>query len=350
MLELLGAAFLIILGCVFIGGMSGVFWMRGKMRDATVVDALRDSLKEVKPANLEAADDELWHHPAEAHELCKEFLSAGAESVGRFSIPEIDNIQVHAFTHQDPPLYITVNDHPKYACWTDVVMLPEKGGSVTLTTVAAGSVSVPRPAQHELEKLHVSTHPTSMFGYARSRCLDDTFKPVSAEEFVPVFDGIMADCQNALMSQDIDQDWLESVASGSGIELVGDEAETINTERQLERHELIVSECLQRYVKDLGVSAESWEAQRAELLVVYESVPDWLLVEQLYERLPVPREFEQELVDIESDGKPPRVSARQFMKRLPAGDSIEHLATLSEPMVADIYRVPASSEPLRDAA
>ena len=165
-----------------------------------------------------------------------------------------------------------------------------------------------------------------------------------------MFNSIMDDCQNALNDQDIDQGWLENLASESGIVLSGDEAETINAERQLERHEQIVSQCLQSYVKDLGLSAEKWEEQRAQLLVVYENIPDWLLVEQLFERLPVPEALEHDLAEIEHDGKPARVSARQFISTLPEAESIEHIATIYEPQVADIYRVPDQFAELPDAA
>lgn len=350
MLELLGAAFLVIVVCMLIGGMAGVVWMRGQVREASVVGALRESLNDVRPATLDVAAPGEWHHVAEAELLCGEFLDSGLRPIGYYSIPEIDDIYLRAFLQENPPAYLCVNDHPKYGCWTDIVMLPKGGGSVTLTTVAAGSNSVPRPARHEIEKLHVSTHPKSMLGYVRSRLLDGEFKPVSAEAFLDVFNGIMKDCQNALADQDIEQSWLESVASETGLVLSGDEAETINAERQLERHEHITKQCLQRYAKDLGLSAEQWEEQRSELLVVYENIPDWLLVEQLYERLPVPEELEADLADIEHDGKPARVSARQFISMLPESDLVEHLATLTDPLVADIYKVPDIMEELRDAA
>ena len=183
MLELLGATFVVLIGCMIVGGLYGVVWMRAKVRDESVVGALRDSLSEVKPALLEEANDPDWHHPMEADLICKEFIDSALQPIGYYTIPEIDDIVMRAFIQPEPPVYVTVNDHPKYGCWTDVVMLPLKGGSVTLTNVAAGSVSIPRPPQHELEKLHVSTHPSSFLGYARSRALDGEFRAVSADRF-----------------------------------------------------------------------------------------------------------------------------------------------------------------------
>ena len=339
MLEILGAAFAVVLGCMIVGGLFGVVWVKDKVRDASVVDALRDSLNGIKPAQLEKADDCDWHHPLEAELICGEFLESGLQSIGFYTIPEIDDIVMQAFMQQQPPVYVTVNDHPKYGCWTDIVMLPRKGGSVTLTNVAAGSVSIPRPPQHELEKLHVSTHPVSMLGYVRSRALDGEFETVSADRFQRVFNNIMSECQLALAHQDIDQEWLQNVARDSGITLSGDEAEAINAERQVERHEYTVSQCLSRYAKSTGMSAQEWEQSRAQLLVIYENMPDWLLIEQLYDRLPVPQELEAELADIEKDDRTTRVCARRFIESLPDPDAAEHLVTLSEPVMADIYRV-----------
>lgn len=342
MLEILGAAFAVVLGCMIIGGLFGVVWVKDKVRDASVVGALRESLNEIRPAQLEKADDAdegEWHHPLEAELICGEFLESGLQSIGYYTIPEIDDIVMQAFIQQQPPVYVTVNDHPKYGCWTDIVMLPETGGSITLTNVAAGSVSIPRPPQHELDKLHVSTHPTSMLGYVRSRALDGEFESVSADRFQRVINKIMSECQQALAHQDIDQEWLQNMARDSGITLSGDEADAINAERQVERHEYTVSQCLSGYAKSTGMSAEEWEASRAQLLVIYENMPDWLLIEQLYDRLPVPEDLEAELADIEHDDRAPRVSARRFIESLPDPDVAEHLVTVSEPVTADIYRV-----------
>ena len=351
MLEILGAAFAVVLGCMIIGGLFGVVWVKDRVRDASVVGALRESLNEIKPALLEKSDDCDWHHPLEAELICNEFLEAGLHSIGYYTIPEIDGIVMQAFTQQQPPVYVTVNDHPKYGCWTDMVMLPVQGGSVTLTNVAAGSVSIPRPPQHELEKLHVSTHPTSMLGFVRSRGLDGEFETVAAERFQDVINNIMSECQMALAHQDIDQEWLQNVARDSGITLSGDEAEAINAERQVERHEYTVSQCLSRYAKSTGMSAEEWEESRGQLLVVYESMPDWLLIEQLYERLAVPEELEAELAGIENDDRAARVSARRFIESLPDPDVAQHLVTLSEPLMADIYRIsPAQDTEYRKAA
>ena len=301
MLEILGAAFVVLLGCMIVGGLYGVVWMRGQVRDASVVGALRDSLSEIRPALLEKADEPEWHHPLEADLISGEFIEAGLQPIGYYTIPEIDDIVMRAFMQPEPPAYVAVNDHPKYGCWTDVIMLPGEGGSVTLTNVGSGSVSIPRPPLHELEKLHVSTHPTSLLGYVRSRALDGDFKAVSEDQFQSVINTIMAECQMALANQDVDQDWLQNVARESGIVLSGDEADTINAERQLERHEYIVSQCLSRYAKSTGLSAEEWESTRSELFVVYESIPSWMLIEMLYERLPVPEELEAELADIENN-------------------------------------------------
>lgn len=350
MLELLGATFVVLIGCMIVGGLFGAVWMRGKVRDASVVGALRTSLSEVKPALIQEANDVDWHHPMEADLICNEFLDAALQPIGYYTIPEIDGIVMRAFIQAEPPVYVTVNDHPKYGCWTDVVMLPVAGGSVTLTNVAAGSVSIPRPPQHELEKLHVSTHPSSFLGYVRSRALDGEFLSVSAEPFMSIMNDIMAECQMALASQDINQDWLQSVAKDSGIVLSGDEAETINAERQTERHEDTVSQCLRGYAKQTGMSAEEWEDSRSKLLVVYENIPGWLLVEHLYDRLPVPEELEEALAGIEYNDKPPRVSARQFIAGLPDTGLVEHVATVSEPVLADIYRIADSHAQERKAA
>ena len=340
MLELMGLALVVILFCALTGGLFGVVWVRGRIQDASIVGALQETLDNVEAAELEASPDADWYHPMEADFLCREFSEMGASSIGRFCIPEIDNICLQGYIISDPPAYVTINDHPQYGCWTDMVMLPQTGGSLTLSTVAQSGTNSPRPAEHELEFLHVSTHPVSMRGYARAHTMSADFKEPDADEFTAIFNAIMVDCQEALAQQDINQAMLESLVRDSGIVLSGDEAHTINAERQVQRHEQTLKQVMQHYASDSGLSAEDWEQQRDALLVVYDSVPPTLLVEMLYERLDVPEELEGELASLEYEDAPARHLAGRFIALLPQAESINCVMTVSEPVLADIYRIP----------
>jgi len=226
----------------------GVVWVRGRIQEASIVGALQETLDNVEAAELESSPEAEWHHPMEADLLCREFTDMGASSIGRFCIPEIDNICLHGYLLSDPPAYVTVNDHPNYGCWTDIVMMPEEGGSLTLSTVAQSGTSSPRPAEHQLEFLHVTTHPVSMRGYARAHTMSAEYKTPDAEAFAAIFNAIMAECQEALAEQDINQDMLESLVKDSGIVLNGDEAYTINAERQVQRHEQTLKQVMQHGV------------------------------------------------------------------------------------------------------
>jgi len=240
MLELMGLAFMVILFCVFADGAFGTLWLRGQLQETSVLGVLQKSLENVVP-----------------------YRQLQAKEIGRYCIAEIDNICLHAFVMSDPPAYITVNDHPVYGCWTDIVMLPESGGSLTLTTVAAQDANPVRPDLHRIERMHVSTHPESLRGYARSCLLNENFQDVKADEFVEILNLI----------KDIDQSLLESMVEDSGIVLQGDEAETINADRQQKRHEDTMRQCMQNYASSSGLSAEEWELRRAEILVVYDRQP-----------------------------------------------------------------------------
>ena len=112
-----------------------------------------------------------------------------------------------------------------------------------------------------------------MLGFARSRLLDESFKPAGADQFIDVFNAIMADCQQALEDQDVDQSMLESLVKDSGIVLQGDEAETINADRQLRRHDDTLRQCMQSYASSSGLTAQDWEMQRESIIVVYENYP-----------------------------------------------------------------------------
>ena len=350
MLELMGLAMVVILFCALTGGLFGVVWVRGRIQEASVVGALQETLDNVEAAVLESTPEAEWYHPLEADLLCSEFRDLGASPVGRFSIPEIDNICLHGYILSDPPAYVTINDHPDYGCWTDIVMLPQAGGSLTLTTVAQSGTSSPRPVEHELEFFHVSTHPVSMRGYARAHTMSADFKEPVADEFAAIFNAIMVDCQEALAEQDINQAMLESLVKDSGIVLSGDEAHTINAERQVHRHEQTLKQVMQNYASNSGLSAEDWEQQRGGLLVVYDSMPPTLLVEMLYERLDVPEGLEGELASLEYEDAPARHLAGRFIALLPQVDSIDCIMTVSEPVLADIYKIPELTVSNRKAA
>jgi len=327
-----------------------VVWVRGRIQEASVVGALRETLDNVEAAVLKSSPEADWFHPMEADYLCREFSEMGASSIGRFCIPEIDNICLQGYILSDPPAYVAINDHPDYGCWTDIVMLPESGGSLTLSTVAQSGTSSARPAKHELEFLHVSTHPVSVLGYARARTMSAEFKEARADEFTSIFDAIMVDCQESLAEQDINQAMLESLVRGSGIALSGDEAHTINAERQLQRHEQTLKLVMQQYASNSGLSAEDWEQQRDQLLVVYDNMSGTLLVEMLYERLEVPEELEGELASLEYENAPARHLAKRFIALLPGTDSVNCVMTVSEPVLADIYKIPELASAHRKAA
>ncbi len=338
MLELMGLTFTVILFCAFLGGVFGVFWMRGQLHTTSVVGVLQRTLENVEAATIEASPDSEWYHAQEADLLCAEYESLGAESMGLYSIPDIDGICLQAFTHSDLPAYITVNDHPDYGCWSDIVMLPESGGSLTFTTVQSASTGHNRPAIHRIERCHQSSHPQTMLGFARSRLLDESFKPAGADQFIDVFNAIMADCQQALEDQDVDQSMLESLVKDSGIVLQGDEAETINADRQLRRHDDTLRQCMQSYASSSGLTAQDWEMQRESIIVVYENYPVSLLLETLFENFTVPESLEDELAALDLEQTSARSVASRFIAALPEEYSAVRVATLSDPVLADVYK------------
>jgi len=143
---------------------------------------------------------------------------------------------------------------------------------------------------------------------------------------------------------------LESLVRDSGIALSGDEAHTLNAERQLRRHEQTLKVIMQQYASNSGLSAEDWEQQRDQLLVVYDSMSGALLVEMLYERLEVPDELEGELASLEHEDAPARHLASRFIALLPESEPVDCVMTVSEPVLADIYRIPDLSMANRKAA
>ena len=349
MLELMGLAFMVILFCVFAGGAFGAVWMRGQFQETSVLGVLQKSLENVEPAEVEKAPDAEWYHPMEAEYLCDEYRQLQTTEIGRYCIADIDNICLHGFVMSNPPAFITVNDHPTYGCWTDIVMLPENGGSLTLTTVASPDTNSVRPDLHRLERLHVSTHPESLRGYAKSCLLNENFLDAKAEEFVDILNLIMAECQNALVEQDIDQSLLESMVEDSGIVLQGDEAETINADRQVKRHEDTLRQCMQTYASNSGLSAEEWEMHREEILVVYDRQPLSILLETLFERFDVSEELEVTLSELAAEDVSARHIASQFIAALPNGDSINRVSTLTLPVQADVYQI-SSQDAIYDQA
>ncbi len=350
MLELMGLTFTVILFCALLGGVFGVFWMRGQLHTTSVVGVLQRTLENVDAATIEASPDCEWYHAQEADLLCAEYLSLGAEPIGRYSIEDIDGICLQAFIHGDASAYITVNDHPQYGCWSDIVMLPEAGGSLTFTTVRSASNNTSRPLRHRIERCHESSHPQTLLGFARSRLLDESFQPVTAEHFVAIFNAIMADCQQALEDQDVDQSMLETLVKDSGIVLNGDEAETINAERQLKRHDDTLRQCMQNYALTSGLTAQDWESQRDSIVVVYENYPLSLLLETLFERFTIPESLEEELAALELEQSSARNIASRIIAALPSEYSATRVATLSEPVLADVYKVVDSQESWQEAA
>ena len=179
--------------------------------------------------------------------------------------------------------------------------------------------------------------------------MNENFLDAKAEEFVDILNLIMAECQNALVEQDIDQSLLESMVEDSGIVLQGDEAETINADRQVKRHEDTLRQCMQTYASNSGLSAEQWEMHREEILVVYDRQPLSILLETLFERFDVSEELEVTLSELAAEDVSARHIASQFIAALPNGDSINRVSTLTLPVQADVYQI-SSQDAIYDQA
>lgn len=349
MLEILGVTFLLLLTCAGAAFAGGILWLRLKVQEASVVVALEESLAEVPIPALTPAPAMLWHHDKEAVSLCKEFQGNGAIAFADYHIKEIDDTCVRALTIDSPPAYVTINDHKELGVWADVILLPVEGGTITFSNVTESRENAPMPTGHELVQVPANAHPDSMIGYARSRLLNAEFKTPVTTEFENIFDQIMRAYHECIGSQDIDQAWLESIARESGVVLKGDEAESINAERQLVRNANIQESCLQAFAENSELSASQWEKMRGELLVIHDQISTTALVELLWENLEIPEALERDLIELEFVEATPRILASTFNSNLPEHYRMVRVATLSNPFVADIYRITEQSQQLKAA-
>ena len=146
MLETLGMAFLVLLGCAVASLAVGLIWLRLQINSSSLVSALEQTLKAVPTPGLSPTLDMQWYHDLEAEELSRLYVNRGARFCGEYKIYEIDNTCVRAFYLDSPPAFVTINDHPELGCWTDLIMQPEEGGTLTFTTVSYTHLTLPTKA------------------------------------------------------------------------------------------------------------------------------------------------------------------------------------------------------------
>ncbi len=340
MLELLGAVFLLILGFGTLLSAITWIWLRARVKEALVINALESSLSGIELPVLRPVEEDQSYHPAEVACLSAEFFKIGAKRVDDYCLAELDNTHVSLLRFNIPPAFVAINDHPERGCWADLIMLPVNGGTLTYTTMSESLQGENRPPQHELIQVERSTHPASLLGYARSRALGGEFLATHNVDFVSIFNTMMREYHDHFTTSDVEQDWLESIASNSGVKLCGEEAESINSERRALRNQQVVDNCLQAYAECSGLTALQWEQIRNDLVVIHEGLTAESLVELLYDLLNLPQGYESELVKLEFEDAPVRYLANSFNAQLPDSHGMVRVATITSPVVADIYRLP----------
>lgn len=343
MLELMGATFLVIVAASTLAGAAAVMQARQRLRQDAIVAAIEETLADAPVPVIEAEQEFEWHHPEAANVLCQDLHSLGLRAFGTYCFAEASNARLQAYQLDTPSAYLVVTDHIDMGCWLDLVMFTATG-SITYSSMPPGNNTAERPPEHELILVGADAHPGSVIGYARSRALNLNPETVEPSQFVERFNQVLAALRASLDLCHVDQSWLESIAEYSGVRLRGDEAESINAGRELQRHERIVGDCLKSYAASSGMSAVQWEQVRNELLVIYDELPKSVLVEVLYQSMDIPQGFEGDLLMLEDATASSRLATRQFINTLPAdelanGYALIREATINSPVCADIYRV-----------
>lgn len=336
MLEILGIAFLVIIGLVA----ALIGWVGFKVyrlsRDEQRLAAIQDGF-DVEPIRLEVLDEPVWLHTDLITRLAAEARRAGAIPCGAFAAPAA-GARLLGFSLSSPEAYLVIYDHDQVEPWIDVVMRLDRERSFTASNVHEMARGAPRPPEDEIQYFPPGTALQRLVAAVAERASAAEPLPSEPDAFREIFEAAANRSQEYARTQSVSQEWLEKIASDAGVELSGDEAEHINLGREAERYSQLQAGCLRTLAESGHFTAAEWEELRDQLVAVWDGMPDEYVPGVIYEFVDVPDEFADDVDELETGRTAARDRIADFNARLPADRRLVRVGTVSSPVAADIYR------------
>ena len=300
------------------------------------VQAINEGMS-IPPIVLEPNDNPQFARPDAIAALVQQTVGLGATTCGNFDAPAAGS-RLCAFCLSSPPAYIAVCDHDTIGPWVDVVLRLDQDRSFTASTVADIGRGAPRPPEDEIVFFAPGTAIGVLVNEVSDRANGESVLPAAPELFKDYFEEMAEKSRQYMQTQNISQEWLNTIAEGTGVELSGDEAEQINLMRESERLVQIECGCFRSLAESGEFSALQWDEIRNELVAVWDDMPGENAAGVFYQNAEIPDELEVDVEALEDGRGRARERIAALNARLPEDQRLALVGRVSTPVEADIYR------------
>lgn len=336
MLKLLGLVFLVLIGLlvVFFGWL--FFRVKDGLKQQAHIAAIEDGMN-TPPIVLEPADRPAFAQPDAVTELIEQAVGLGATPCGNYNVPAA-GARLCAYRLDTPPVYIIIYDHDQVDPWIDVVMNFSQDKSFTASTAPEIGRGAPRHPDDEIEYSAPGTAMAVLVRAAADRANEERALPATAEAFKKTFEAAAAKSQEYIRTQSISQEWLSTIADDAGVELLGDEAEQINLEREALQVTQIQNDCFTSLAKSGDFTAAQWNDLHDHLVAVWDEMPRDYIASVFWDHVELAEEFFAAVDALDEGRGPARERVAELNAGLPEGQRLILVGTVSSPVEADIYR------------
>lgn len=346
-LQIFGAAFLLLIGLLIVGGLV----VRSKIRSfARNLEQTMGGLSKVITAsgppsrlhltNMARAD---WADERAVEGQTEPLPGLGFTLVGDYQAEEVSGFGLEAWVNPKESVYAVVYEHPKAGVWIDFVTRYLDGTRVTYANSTQGA-GVDHAPGHDVQRFP-GLDAASLYEKFLEGRADKPREPVSRQEFVALFEKAYADEMDWRNSRGgVTEEEIRAIAKLSGEPY--DENVIQVTRRMAEEHAMTqLDEALrERFLKQTPMAASEWEGVRDRVVVIHDRMtPSYfsLVLSNLLEDETFP----------ELDGSPeaaPRKVFAELNSSLADDRKFKKLGSIREPVEADVYASPEYTDDYDD--
>jgi hypothetical protein len=334
-LEIVGMITVGLVGCVLIGGLALLWFVRKNVR--AFFQRVADESFGMQPRRIRLVPVEApeWEDARSVSDACRELESLGFRAAGFYAAAEL-SVQLEAWVHAEERLVAVVYEHDSAGVFSDVVAQFEGGGSLTLSSASEGAELDQMPAH--IKHFERTATPGELVERLRSEVGSRPRKLVSRDEFSSLFERAYAreiDWRNARGGPSEEELMRFTEQLEGGVD--SDKLAELRRRLSLAAAEQLAESCLDQYVSETLLSVAEWEKVRETVSVIHDGLDPEQVIETFTNHAELPEELAQDLAILEPVGTVARDFFAHLNSRLPPPQRYRQIGRVEEPGEADIY-------------
>jgi hypothetical protein len=341
MLTALKILLIVVLVVVLVAAV-GIWWLVRKFKGA--LKGLAEAAQMFPPCRVhpQPEPNPQWRNPGEIGKYSDQFLAAGFQSAGAFSLPEMAGMQMAAFAHEGERLYGVIYDHQKMPPNFDIVCAYEDGTDLTVTNTKFGEAMdrPPRSPAIRLDGGTVAEALTALQGHPAT----SPRRPTAVADFAEHFRLAYAKDMNwRLKRGGGTREEIRRQAAKDGTEVTDELVEEVYKTQRATANSRLQEGCIAQYLDEQKPSPTEWEEKQHRVFAIPETFTAEEVMEALSSHLELDEEQEHQLKQIQlAFGE----TALDFMRRVMEGNighlGLVRIGSVAEPVPAHLFLAPES--------